>query len=406
MRSALTAAMLFLTLLARPAVAFELRTDSEGDLVKWAKPVVLVVDSRLNDLLHDPGAVDAVMHAVQSLDDATPGLSVTATLGDPKKIGYVSGATDNTNSVVVLEDWPYQEHALAVTLVTLNPRTNELLDADIAFNADEHKFKVLPNDTAAANAMVRWDDVQNTLTHELGHVLGLMHSSMQSDLVMFPSAPPGEICKRDLKSDDRDGLLTLYTDGTEPAVVTPITPEAPNFGCSAAPSTTPLVFIVALGLWAVRRRRVARVLVPAVIALSSVQALAADVEPQVLAADDVASVVISKRESFFHPTRPGLILTRIEFTRVECLKGACQALGSTIVAGGRVGDLEQVVVHEPVPHVGDEVVVTRRAGWARVLPLETPRKVELIRVLKAESAQTSGSNRPQPAASQGSAITH
>jgi len=140
--------------------------------------------------------------------------------------------------------------------------------------------------------------------------------------------------------------------------------------------------------------------------LAVTPALAADPrEPAVELADDVAVVTISARESFVHPTKPGLILTRLQVSRVDCLKGHCAALETVIVAGGRVGELEQVVVHEPVPRVGDDVIVTRRRGWAKVLHVEPPTQLALIRSLKAESPSTSAALVPQPPSAQPAAIT-
>ncbi len=382
--------------------AFELRTDSEGDLVKWTRPLELTIDERVNELLGDRDAAAALLRAVEHLDEATPELPVTARFGTPKPVGYVAGASDNTNSVVVLDDWPYQDKTLAVTLVTLNPRTNELLDADIAFNADQRRFKVIKNENGLAGQTNTFDDIQNTFTHELGHVLGLMHSSMKDDLVMYPSAPPGETIKRDLKQDDRDGLLSMYSDAL---IVRVAVPPPAAAGCSASGSSPswPFALVFSFALFALRRRRLA-VVTSAVLAVTP--AFAADPgEPAVDLADDVAVVTISARESFVHPSNPGLILTRLQLSRVDCLKGRCAELETVIVAGGRVGELEQVVVHEPVPRVGEDVLVTRRRGWAKVLHVEPPRQLFLIRALKTESLSTSASPAPQPPRAQPSAIT-
>lgn len=383
--------------------AFDLRTDSEGDLVKWTRPLELTIDERVNELLGDRDASEALLRAIEHLDAATPGLPVSAKLGTPKPIGYVASASDNTNSVVVLADWPYQDKTLAVTLVTLNARTNELLDADIAFNAEQRRFKVIKNEAGLAGQTNTFDDVQNTFTHELGHVLGLMHNSMSEDLVMYPSAPPGETIKRELKQDDRDGLLSLYSEAL--VVRVPDSAPTPAAGCSASGSSSslPMALVIGCVLLVLRRRRLA---VVSAALLATAPALAAETgEPSVDSADDVAVVTIQARESFVHPERPGLILTRLQLTRVDCLKGRCASLETAVVAGGRVGELEQVVVHEPVPRVGEDVIVTRRYGWAKVLHVEPARQLALIRALKAESLTTPAAPAPQPPTAQPSAIT-
>lgn len=389
---------LLTVLLSLPALAFDLRTDSEGDVVKWTKPLELTIDARLTERLSAPGAIAAVERAVQHLDDATPALQVTARVGEAKPIGYVVGAGDNTNSVLVLDDWPYSARALAVTLVTLNARTNELLDADVAFNADEHRFSVLSDEPGQGHA---FDDVQNTITHELGHVLGLMHNANVQDLVMYPSAPPGEVAKRQLKQDDRDGLLSLYTDPAAPALESPL----PAQGCSSTGSSAPLFAAFGALLLLFSRRRARAVAKVSVVLLAVAAPYAAQAsEPEVASADDVVIATVGARESFVHPAKPGLILTRITFAATECVKGRCAELEGVIVAGGRLGELEQVVVHEPVPAPGDRVIVTRAAGRVRLLHLEAARKLALIQQLR-ESAATSAAGSPPPTPTQVPAIT-
>ncbi|MFT3707593.1 MAG: matrixin family metalloprotease [Archangium sp.] len=393
-------------LVAVNALAFDLRTDSEGDVVKWTHSLELTIDARLADQLGASNAIEAVQRAVAHVDEATPGLDVTATIGEAKPIGFTLGASDNTNSILALDEWPYSERALAVTLVTINARTNELLDADVAFNVDEHRFKVLSD---LPNQGYAFDDVQNTITHELGHVLGLMHNSGVQDLVMYPSAPPGEILKRQLKQDDRDGLLTLYTDPVGPALQQPL----PAQGCSATSSTSPMfaafgaVMLLLLrrkrtaSLQLVRAAKVSAVVLAAAVPLT---AQAADPKASLETADDVAIVLVATRESFVHPQKPGLIFTRITLSAPECAKGSCGTLQTVIVPGGRVGDLEQVVVHEPVPMLGERVVVTRKAGVSRVLQLEPVERASVIQRLR-ESISTATAASPTPGTAQVPATT-
>lgn len=383
--------------LSFPAVAFDLRTDSEGDLVRWAHPLELVIDSHLAQQLKSPGANEAVLAAIANLDDATPFLDVTARVGDARPIGYVVGASDNTNSIVVLDDWPYAEGTLAVTLVTLNARTNELLDADIAFNADEHHFKVLPE---GARRDDDFDDVQNTITHELGHVLGLMHNNTAPDLVMYPSAAPGELTKRQLKQDDRDGLLSLYGVATEapvPAVVTP-----PAMGCSSTSTASTWALCFALVTLLLRRRRVA-------LALIALPALAFAGEPSrlraVTRAEDVAVVQVTARQSYVHPQHPGLIVTALTLSPRECLKGQCANLDVVVVPGGRVGEIEQYVAHDPVPLAGEQIIVTRRTGKVRLLTTEPTERLELIRALRSGSPAPLQAVQPHSTSLQVPAIT-
>lgn len=310
-----------------PCAAWDVRTDSEGDEVRWNHPVKLVLDSNAAASIGDPLTEEAVRAAVKNFEDATPFLDVSVTVGPAAALGYEADKP-NQNSIVALEDWPFSKTALAVTIVTLNARTNEMLDADIAFNLSSHKFRVLEDPAKDAQL---FDDVQNTVSHEIGHVLALMHNGAEDDLVMFPSAARGEIAKRTLKQDDIDGLLALYGK------------EQPLFSCSST-SAMPWLIVLLVGLLR-RSRRLA------LIALL----------PSAALADDLAVVKVTSRSSAVHSRNPGLIVTELSLSVLECKQGNCAGLNRAVVPGGRLGDLEQVVVHEPVPLVGQVILVTRSA---------------------------------------------
>jgi hypothetical protein len=89
---------------------------------------------------------------------------------------------------------------LAVTTTTFEPATGRLLDADIAFRST-----------------ISWSnqpspeqfDLLATAAHEIGHLLGLAHSSV-SGATMESTARKGPNPQRHLSQDDINGLCFLY----------------------------------------------------------------------------------------------------------------------------------------------------------------------------------------------------
>jgi len=106
-------------------------------------------------------------------------------------------------------------------------------------------------------------DLENVMTHELGHYLGLAHSTVL-DATMFASAEAGETIKRDLDPDDIEGLCTIYPAGS-PGGVCDFTPRGGlqldcETGCSvsslgAGPASSLPAFFAAVALIRFRRRR-------------------------------------------------------------------------------------------------------------------------------------------------------
>ncbi|MCC7459691.1 MAG: matrixin family metalloprotease, partial [Proteobacteria bacterium] len=118
--------------------------------------------------------------------------------------------------------------ALAVTISTYNEQ-GQILDADIFINGEYFTWGVV-NHANETNI----HDLQNVLTHEIGHFLGLDHTSEnmgEADMnrfnaTMFFASLPGETFRRDLDKLDVYGIQHLYTEDNLPEPsVSEITPN-------------------------------------------------------------------------------------------------------------------------------------------------------------------------------------
>jgi hypothetical protein len=154
--------------------------------------------------------------------------------------------------------WEEDRGTIALTTTSFNNKTGEILDADIEMNAAGFVFTTVDSPPCVASNLSQScvaTDVQNTLTHELGHTLGLDHTQNPGS-VMNPKANIGETSKRTLDPGTSSFICDVYPRGlpARDCVVESVSMElgeqAPSCsGAGAAPAS------LALGLWAMIRLR-------------------------------------------------------------------------------------------------------------------------------------------------------
>ena len=165
---------------------------------------------------------------------------------------------------------------VALTSVLYDENSGRIVDADIEVNAWDGQAGSLASSgggpvhgwyftcdkqpgwaacTSYAQDGCYFMDLQNTVTHEVGHFIGLAHVCEPSQgnctqslagITMFPSTAPGDVEKRSLAQDDVDGVCAIYPQ------------HHSSGGCAsggAAPAATALL-LAAAALW--RRRRPVR----------------------------------------------------------------------------------------------------------------------------------------------------
>jgi MYXO-CTERM domain-containing protein len=134
---------------------------------------------------------------------------------------------DGPNANIVLfrdNDWPYQglDNTLAYTTVTFDPDTGNILGADVEVNT---AYNIIT--TSDTNVKV---DLQSIMTHELGHALGLAHSS-DPNATMNAVYVDGDTSIRQLADDDIAAICADYPPARD-AKCDPIPPGGFISACS------------------------------------------------------------------------------------------------------------------------------------------------------------------------------
>lgn len=196
------------------------QTSSDGPNLAWATRTVTLARSGLGDELNDPTVVEDTLAAAAASWSEVGCSDLELRIGSAtsqRLVGFDwaagSESPENQNILVFrnqtdgdpIDAWVHQLGALAITTVTFESNAGRLLDADVEIN--DVSFIFTACDDCAASF-----DLQNTLTHELGHVVGLDHSS-DATATMFASAPRGDTSKRSLETDDADALCRVYPTG-------------------------------------------------------------------------------------------------------------------------------------------------------------------------------------------------
>ena len=143
-----------------------------------------------------------------------------------------NGRGHNVSSVMFVNDerdWVdtrgWSPIAFAVTLAWHLESTGEIVDVDMEINEARGQWAIcdaggcMDGTTTCPLSGCGRDggpvDLQNVITHELGHYLGIGHTtSDHPEATMLATAQFGELTMRDLANDDIDGLCSAYAPGS------------------------------------------------------------------------------------------------------------------------------------------------------------------------------------------------
>lgn len=205
---------------AEPCVLPNPTTMPPEQFLEWRRPcsaVALSLTAPSSHLAEDE-VVGVLLRSLGSWQDTRcdgEALGIQIGILEPRSTctaPYYRDDGGNVNSIMFVTDWADRRHdpsAFAVTTVWHRRSTGEILDVDMEINERRGPYGICPPEGCAGGRTV---DLENVLTHELGHYLGLAHTT-DPEATMFASAVAGETLKRDLSPDDEAGICAAYPPG-------------------------------------------------------------------------------------------------------------------------------------------------------------------------------------------------
>lgn len=190
---------MLILLLTHPAVAWDVMETADGAEMRWAEMPVTYHEHVAG--APDVPGIERALHEAFGTWNRAGGTEVLIMEGEGPGASKV--ALDGIDSVFFDPDWPWdRDQSMALTTVWSDEWGN-IVAYDVRINGN-----VPWGTTPDADQF----DLQAAVTHEVGHVLGLDHSS-DPDATMFAEHGPAEDWRRALHDDDLAGAWHLYGEG-------------------------------------------------------------------------------------------------------------------------------------------------------------------------------------------------
>lgn len=287
---------------ATPAGAYVRTTTEGGRAMAWERPLVdlLIYTGNLPPFLNEAVFVGAVVASADTW--STPAVPCTSLQFRISSVAAADGpvAFDRINHITFRTDeWRkkpcdptsepcnlHDSRAIALTTVWAQRGDGKIVDADMELNGVGFRWTdvVVDGNNRVGPERAILHDVQNVVTHELGHLVGLDHNCYDPrtsprvpidhagvpaphcdsaslavrEATMFVSATNLDVNKRDLTADDQQAVCDIYPAGR----VYPVVDDEETGGCALAGGRRPrspaawwLFSLGALGALFLKRRR-------------------------------------------------------------------------------------------------------------------------------------------------------
>ncbi len=191
--------------LATQAHAYSFKISKSGHRVHWTKSRVEI---NVDNTASGPAAAlfGVARSAAESWGQVDDAPELVVNKGTRFAWGF-DPEGQNENGIYVLDAWPFPQGQLATTITTTVAETGEIVDSDILINY-EYEIDIVEDEKKHKTAY----DLGSIVTHEMGHLLGLGHTTDDRSATMWHELAPGTTGQRVPKVDDLAGLAAAYED--------------------------------------------------------------------------------------------------------------------------------------------------------------------------------------------------
>ena len=224
-----------------PSQAYIKTRSSNGNIIKWSFPKkVSFLGNTINgSSMSSKDFFDSVVKGLETWKDASHGLFTFDYSQGQDNTSFPKNSDYNQKSSIYFGS--LDPSVIGMTQQWFNNQTGEMLETDVQLNDSYFYFTKNPTDSTSVSGTSadgrRYVFIDNVLTHELGHAMGLSHEEGLHSTMFYQEF----FNQRQISCDERAGMHSNYPNISQAGIIT---------GRTLGPNGQPLfgVHVIAISL--------------------------------------------------------------------------------------------------------------------------------------------------------------